>query len=215
MKKSAAKLASLVFVGWLQAAMFTAVCYGEAGAGSPDAAPADAPEIYRGVGPADTLWMMVKVIFFLLLIIGIFYAIMKFISKKNMLTAGRAFRSLGGIPLGQNKSVQIVEIGKAIYIVGVGQDIRLLEKIDDEESVSELLDMMASSPAGSGVPFGSAVGWLKGLRNKANTEEEEIDVSATFQQVFHNKMQNMTDRKKMLEDMLMEDNKTDRLNDKR
>ena len=46
----------------------------------------------------------------------------------------RALRSLGGIPLGQNKSLQVVELSGRVYVVGVGDSITLLDKIDDPEA---------------------------------------------------------------------------------
>jgi flagellar protein FliO/FliZ len=141
---------------------------------------------------------------------------MKFISKKNNFFSGnRSFRSLGGIPLGPNKSVQVVEIGKSLYIVGVSETIQLLEKIDGADEVKSIKDMLLSPSSGS-QGFQSFGGWLQSLRSsgKQAQEEEELDVSASFQQVFHSKLQNLSNRKKMVEDMLMEDKNLDRLNDK-
>ncbi|UUZ97288.1 flagellar biosynthetic protein FliO [Paenibacillus sp. P25] len=139
---------------------------------------------------------------------------MKFIAKKNRMLPGRSIRSLGGVALGPNKSIQVVEIGKSLYVVGVGQEVQLLEKIDNEADVAYLTEMMTSGPAVPGAGFETIGGLIRKLRSKSQPEEEEMELSASFQEVFHNKMQHMTDRKKRLEDMLLEDNKQDRLNDK-
>ena len=48
---------------------------------------------------------------------------------------GNSIRSLGGVPLGQNKSIQIVEIGHSLFVVGVGENIQLLDKIIDADEV--------------------------------------------------------------------------------
>ncbi|MCZ8512359.1 flagellar biosynthetic protein FliO [Paenibacillus filicis] len=215
MIRRAVRVATGVVIGWLQTAVFAAVCFGETGAepfGSKLVDPQTSP--YPGVSPADTGWMIVKVIVFLILIIGIFLLVMKLISKKTGFLSGRAIRSLGGVPLGQNKSIQIVEIGKSLYIVGVGQEVQLLEKIDNEDEVAYLIEALTAGSSSSAVNFETFGGFLRKLRRKEEAEEEEMDVSASFQQVFHHKMQHMTDRKKMLEDLLMDENKKDRLNDK-
>ena len=60
----------------------------------------------------------------------------------------RALRSLGGIPLGQNKSLQVVELSGRVYIVGVGDNITLLDKIDEPEdsACSHGCDRAAKQP---------------------------------------------------------------------
>src|SRR5206468_13085955 len=118
-----------------------------------------------------------KVIFFLLLIIGIFYYIMKFIAKKSRMTPGRSIRSLGGVALGPNKSIQVVEIGKSLYIVGVGQEVQLLEKIDNEAEVAYLTEMMTSGPAIPGAGFETIGGLIRKLRSKRQPEEEEMELT--------------------------------------
>ncbi len=71
--------------------------------------------------------------------------------------------------------------------------------------------MMTAGPAMTEPAFESFGGWLKKLRQKPEVEEE-LDIEATsFQHVFQTKM---TDRKKMMEELLQQDNNSDRLNDK-
>lgn len=215
MKRLVTRLCSLLFVGFVQLAGFSILCYGESGAPS-DKLPQDSAGLsYPGVSTADTMWMVVKVIFFLILIIGLFFVIIKFLAKKNKFLFGRALRSLGGVPLGPNKSIQVVEIGRSLYIVGVGDNVQLMEKIDDAEEVAYITEMLTMNHS-STVNFETFSGWLSKLRKKQDDtiEIEDSDITASFQQVFHNKMQHLSDRKKMVEDLWMDDNNKDRLNDK-
>ncbi|MEK3722175.1 flagellar biosynthetic protein FliO [Paenibacillus sp. FSL H8-0034] len=159
--------------------------------------------------------MIIKVIFFLILIIGLFFIIIKFLSQKNKFLFGRSMRSLGGVPLGPNKSIQVVEIGRSLYIVGVGENVQLLEKIEDEDEVSYISEMLNSSNAKTAASFETLTGWVSRLRKKQSIiEESDEEVTASFQQIFHNKMHHLSDRKKMVEDLLMDDKNKDRLNDK-
>ena len=48
---------------------------------------------------------------------------------------GRSIRTLGAVGMGPNKSLQLVEIG-AIYVIGVGEDVRLVDKISDPAEVA-------------------------------------------------------------------------------
>ncbi|TVY10683.1 flagellar protein [Paenibacillus cremeus] len=199
---------------WIQTAVFAAaVCFGETGTNTPGSGFMESPDKLTGGSPANTFVMIVQVIFFLLLIIGIFFVIVKVISKKNAFLTGRALRSLGGLPLGQNKSIQVVVIGKSLYIVGVGDNIQLLEKIEDESEVETLTEMMSAGAAFNGPSLESIGDWLKKFGKKPETEEE-IEMTASFQEVFQNKMQRMKGRQEVMEQMLKDDKNQDRLNDR-
>jgi len=212
LNRLATRLAAFILAGIIQLAGFSIVCYGESGA-LPERPMGGSPETaYPGLDPASTFWMVAKVIFFLLVIIGIFFAIVKFLSQKNKIMFGRSLRSLGGVPLGQNKSIQVVEIGRSIYIVGVGENVQLLEKIDDQEEVAYLTDMLTNRQM-SGPNMEAVSGWWNKLLKKED-RSEEADITASFQQVFHDKMQHLSDRKKMADEVWTDDKTQDRLNDK-
>lgn len=161
-----------------------------------------------GGGAFESFAMIGQVILILLVVIGLFYITIRILAKRNrMIGASRSLRSLGGIPLGTNKSIQIIEIGTSLYIIGVGENIQLLEKIDDPEEVAfltEMLDQKLSPPQ-----FASLTAWLQKWGKKEPTEE---DVTSTYQQVFFDKMQSSKNRKQRFEDILQE-KQTDRLND--
>ncbi|RKN86510.1 flagellar biosynthetic protein FliO [Paenibacillus ginsengarvi] len=148
---------------------------------------------------------MVKVIFFLVLIIGIFLVIMKVLAKKKWRwhPAGAAFHTLGGLSLGQNKSVQVVEIGRSIYVLGVGENITLIQKIDDPEEMAYITAFLSPEDTIGGLGLQKLRDWL-GRNKKSETEsvEDENQVAASFQSVFQSKMNQMAGRKKMMEDML-------------
>ncbi|UJF35355.1 flagellar biosynthetic protein FliO [Paenibacillus hexagrammi] len=160
----------------------------------------------------DSFTMIVKVIFFLVLIILLFFVLIKYIARKNRGSFfGNSVRSLGGVPLGQNKSIQIVEIGHSLFVVGVGDNIQLLDKINDADEVAYITDLLTATHAQhQGIM--NARKWLDKLPiGKREAEEEEI--TSSFQQVFHDKMQRVTNRNKNVEDWLSDQKMKDRLND--
>lgn len=188
----------------------TSVCFGDSEPGNsfPDS---DLPEM----GAVDSLQMVGKVIFFLIVIIGVFFVIMKGLAKRNQHPLfGRAIRTLGGVPLGQNKSIQIVEIGQSLYVVGVGDNIQLLEKIDQPDEVAHINELLTSSQAGNPnlISFGK---WLSKLSPRKKAEDEEVELTSSFQQVFHDKLQQrVANRNRRVEDWLADEKTIDRLNDK-
>ncbi|MEW9697710.1 flagellar biosynthetic protein FliO [Paenibacillus sp. SI8] len=160
----------------------------------------------------DSFGMILKVIFFLILIILLFFVLIKYIAKKNKGSFfGNPVRSLGGVPLGQNKSIQVVEIGHSLFVVGVGDNIQLLDKISDADEVAYISELLTSTQE-NGTGMVSLSKWISKLPiRKKEIEEEEI--TSSFQQVFHDKLQRVTNRNKNVEDWLSEQKQTDRLND--
>lgn len=88
------------------------------------------------VGTSEPLWWSVtKLLFALFFVLALIYGVLKFVQKKNKLfSRTRKMENLGGVPLGQNRSVQAVKIGESIYILGVGDTVEMLTEITDEET---------------------------------------------------------------------------------
>ncbi|AKG04564.1 MULTISPECIES: flagellar biosynthetic protein FliO [Salimicrobium] len=86
-------------------------------------------------------WSATKLILALVFVLGLIYGVLKFIQKKNNLFSNtRQMHNLGGVPLGQNRSVQAVKIGGHVYIIGVGDTVEMLTEITDEETRKQLLN---------------------------------------------------------------------------
>jgi flagellar protein FliO/FliZ len=165
-------------------------------------------------GTFNTIKMIGQVMFFLILIIALFFVLIKFLAKKNQFSPfGRSIRSLGGVPLGTNKSIQIVEIGHSLFVVGVGENIQLLEKIEDAEEVAYVTELLTSAQSDQ-TSFLSLGKWLEKLRGGKGEIEEDVELTSSFQQVFHDKLQRVTTRNKNVEEWLSDQKQKDRLNDK-
>lgn len=89
---------------------------------------------------------IVKMIIALLFILVLIYALLWFIKRKNHLfpQAG-VMENLGGITVGQQKSIQLVRIGDSIFIVGIGDNVELLQEIEDETLKKEILEQKESA----------------------------------------------------------------------
>lgn len=73
-------------------------------------------------------------------VVLLIYGLAKFLNKRTRSFAGtRSLESLGGISVGQNRSIQIVKVGDRLLVVGVSNTIQLLKEIDDESEVERLL----------------------------------------------------------------------------
>lgn len=155
--------------------------------------------------------MLLQVMFYLLVIIGLFYALVRFLSKKNrQFSTGRAVRNLGGVALGQNKSVQVVEIGGSLYVLGVGDDVQLISQISDPEEIQRIREAVAFKPAVDIPSVGGLIKRLKSLRKQEQTEEE---LPSSFHELFADKMKQVSERKERIDEWKQHENRADRLND--
>ncbi|MCM3637865.1 flagellar biosynthetic protein FliO [Sporosarcina luteola] len=84
-------------------------------------------------------WDYVKTLLALLFVAGLLLALLKFINRKNrMFNQHRLMKNVGGLSLGQQKSIQLVVIGESYYLIGVGDEVRLLKEITDPEEIAAL-----------------------------------------------------------------------------
>ncbi|MGN1400545.1 MAG: flagellar biosynthetic protein FliO [Bacillus sp. (in: firmicutes)] len=104
----------------------------------PDTEPEARPETSSiGLG----FWDFAKMAGAFLFVIFLLYAVLRFVNKKSKgYQQGSIVVNLGGTSLGGSKSIQLVKIGGDIYIIGVGEDVRLLSKVENEADIRDLLN---------------------------------------------------------------------------
>ena len=173
----------------------------------------EAPELL----PGNFYGSFLQVIIALAVIVGLIVLVIRFLAVKNkQWTGNRALQVHAGIALGQHKSLQIVEIGGTLYIVGVGESISLIDKIDDEERAAALLSLLAAKPAPG---FGSAselLGkWLRGRRKAEPTvETKPTDTNEAFRALLQEKLQSLGNRKDTLKAWMEEEPKREGSDDR-
>jgi len=77
---------------------------------------------------------VLKMIFALALILLLIYGTLKVLSKRSKtFQQNGTMQNLGGLSVGQNKSLQMVRIGDKLYLIGVGENVEMLQEITDED----------------------------------------------------------------------------------
>lgn len=160
---------------------------------------------------------LITVMIVLAVIIGLIILLIKLLARRNRgWGANRALRTLGGVPLGQNKSLQIVELAGKVYVVGVGENITLIDKLDDQEQASQIISLMEQSNAISWNPaaltdlFGKL---KKNNRANDNAESELSSEGPDFERMLRRKLDEQSQRKQQVETLLRTPNQSDRLMD--
>ena len=125
-------------------------------------------------GNTNIFFLLIKLVFYTIVVVGLIYLLIRFLSKRQRkLQHHSVFTPIGGTPLGNNKSVQIVKVGNSLYMLGVGDNINLLKEIQDEEEVKHILDTAEEQQSGFSFINRKQVGFqemvqasLKRQRNK-------------------------------------------------
>lgn len=93
---------------------------------------------FSGGSLAFSFAKMIVALFFVLAII---YIILLLLRRKNKLYQhSKMLENLGGIPLGPNRSVQLIRVGSKVYLVGVGEQIQLITEITEQDVVDSLIE---------------------------------------------------------------------------
>lgn len=95
----------------------------------------------ESVGTTSLFFNVIKMLVALLFVLGLIYGILLILKKRNKLLQHHdLLENLGGISLGQNKSLQLIRIGSHIYVVGVGEHVDLMLEITEPEVLDALLN---------------------------------------------------------------------------
>ncbi|AYA75429.1 flagellar biosynthesis protein FliZ [Bacillus sp. Y1] len=129
-----------------------------------------------------TFWDFLKMIFATIFVIALLYAILKFINKRSRsFSSNQLVENLGGTALGTNRSIQIVKIGNRVLVVGVGEDVKLLKEIDDEEEARQIIEDYNNRMDQLVQPSDIVTKLIERTRNiKQGTSREETSFSSTL-----------------------------------
>lgn len=155
----------------------------------------------------NTLLNLLKVIFFLAVIVILIVLLIRFLGRRNQtLMSGRSIRTLGAMGLGPNKSIQVIELGGSLYLIGVGENISMLDKITDPAEVALIISAFEDQSSGEGnflVPFIAKI--KSKLRGEVQSQEIELNETSSFYETLQSKLALAPERKEKLEELLRDD----------
>lgn len=138
----------------------------------------------------------IRAFFALIFVVGLLYALLKFMNRKNRLyDKNRLMKNLGGISLGQQKSIQLIIVGDTYYLVGVGEDIRLLKEITDENEIAALLDYYEEAEE---IPFQGPMEKLISKLSPMNKKQPKKEGQATedFSEILNHRLSEIKKERK-------------------
>lgn len=136
--------------------------------------------------PALSAGDIVKMIFAFLLVIGLLFALLKFVNKKGrLLQKNKVVQNLGGTNVGSSKSVQVVKVGNQLFVIGVGENVQLLSEITGQEK-QQLLTQYEEQQKNEDEYKVVLPSFLEKF-----TSKKEEKSSHSFQQLFQREMNEM------------------------
>ena len=159
------------------------------------------------IGQGSNLLNLLNVILVLAVIIILIVLLIRFLGRRNQsLTSVRSMRTLGAMGLGPNKSMQVIEIGNSLYLIGVGESISLLDKITDPVEVALIISSFEDSSSNQKnflVPLISKI--TNKLRGEVPSEEIDLSDTSSFYEVLQSKLRSAPERKEKIEELLSKD----------
>lgn len=152
------------------------------------------------------------VIVVLIVIIILIVLLIRFLGKRNrFFSQSRSIQTLGAVGLGVNKSLQIIKVGGSVYVIGVGEDISLIDKVSDQAEV----EILRSAFEDETTDLGSISSMLSNVvnrlrREKSSAVEDEELEGKSFQEVFESRLEQRPSRKQQMEELLKDEQSTDR-----
>ncbi len=145
----------------------------------------------------------IKLIFALLLVLALIYFLLKFVNKRNKLFSNvKALDNLGGISVGTNKSIQIIRIGSRFFVIGVGDNIEMLQEITDEELIN---DLTQQKDVGGFDPNGFISSFLQKRSNPSKDDGSTNQSNQTFKKLFTTELDQLKQQRKKIMNQHKED----------
>ena len=158
------------------------------------------PQEASSSGVSITAWDYIKMIFALLFVIALLYGLLRFINKRNRsFQHNQLIHNLGGVGVGQGKSIQLMQIGNSLYLVGIGENINLLKEITDPQEIEELTKLYEDK-----LGTVQTLPYIMELMNKLTknkTQKTKINENPSFNETFQKKLDDIKrDRSEVLKD---------------
>lgn len=120
----------------------------------------------------NTIWIFVQMIAALAFVVFLIYALLRFLNKRSQTyRSTQMLQNIGGVPLGANRSVQIVKVGDRLLVVGVGETIQLLKEIENPDEIDQLLQQKQEQIEQFDQPINKIFGLLK---NQVGTKKSPV-----------------------------------------
>ncbi|TCP58832.1 HpcH/HpaI aldolase/citrate lyase family protein [Tumebacillus sp. BK434] len=148
-----------------------------------------------GVDGGSMFWSILQLFFALGIIIAIIYLLIRFLSTRTSLTRGNVIQPLGAHTLASNRSVHVIALQDKVYVIGVGENVTLLDTIEDAEQIEQLKEITLQADGMMKAAPGLA-DLIGRLRKKQAPQAEELQVAdLTFDAALRKKLNSLKEQR--------------------
>ncbi|MFA9456082.1 flagellar biosynthetic protein FliO [Halalkalibacter sp. AB-rgal2] len=150
----------------------------------------------------NTFAMFAQTILALAFVIILLYVLLRFVGKRSQsFRSTQILQSMGGVPLGGNRSVQIVRVNDRILVVGVGESIQLLKEITDPEEVKKMMSQQQQTMESFDQPIDKMMSWFRKGKGRSDAHPTNHDA---FKQLLTKQLGEVTETQKKVRDEVRE-----------
>lgn len=143
----------------------------------------------------------VKMFFALAVVIALIYIVLRFVNNKNRLYGQtKTMENLGGIPLGTNRSIQLIRMGDSVLVIGVGETIQLLKEITSPEEIEQLTN---SQNQVQPLQVGQSI--FKKMLPKSDDQNSRSSSVGSFSSMLKGQLDELTEGRKKVYDQYKRD----------
>ncbi len=195
------------------AGSFQEACQGEASVNGSGEEPGvmEVPEEEQAFQEQNIFFLFLQMFAALAFVLFLIYVVMRFISQRSRsFKSTQALQNLGGVPLGSNRSVQLIKVGDRLFVVGVGESIQLLKEITNEQEKEELLAKQQTIYADSHAPITKAMTWVQDLtkRNRSSAKDEPLQEGQPFKQLLQKQLSDVQSTQERIRKAMREQDKS-------
>lgn len=130
-------------------------------------------------------WILVKLVFYTLLILVMIYALIKFLAiKQKKLQPNQAVKLMGGTPLGNNKSLQLVKVGDKVYLLGVADQVTLIKEFSATDEINRIESDLETQPTLFSSPVANFTNTVVNFSKEKLRNHMETKPTGNFEQLF-------------------------------
>jgi len=130
----------------------------------------------------STFMTLIKLIASLAIILGLIYGLYRLLAKRaKVFKQTGPIKTIGGVSVGPNRSVQLIRIGEEILVVGVGESVQLLKEINDPIVVAGLLEEEHEVATSMPKNVSKVLHWVKEQTGLSKSEgQKEGSITQSF-----------------------------------
>lgn len=151
--------------------------------------------------------IIIKLIFYTLLILVMIYGLIKFLAiRQKKFQPNQAVKLIGGTPLGNNKSLQLVKVGDKVYLLGVADQVTLIKEFSNTDEISSIESDLEQQPTMLSNPIMNLSNSIIDFSKEKISKRLESKPTNGFEQLFKQSL----NKQKSKQDQLKHDlNKAD------